>query len=211
MRPEPTIDSVSRLFIAGADAVSRITSDFDEQSWELAVCGHWTSTQTACHLLAVARWYHAWLDRAIEGETSPPFAVAEMDKQNEDALATIRDMPGEEAVAEFVATASSYLERATDHWNLAYGYPRGTVTVGLHCGIAATEWHLHAWDLSTAAQARHHPQEPGLLFAAAGACLARATGGLQGTILRGLVPIGARRDPWTTMLKKSGRTPTESN
>ena len=83
----------------------------------------------------------------------------------------------------------------------------GTVRVGLHCGVAATEWHLHAWDLSHALEHRHQPQDPQALFIAAGTCLAEARGGLGGAVLRLLVPLGARSNPWSTILRRSGRSP----
>lgn len=36
------------------------------------------------------------------------------------------------------------MERALNHWDLPFACPYGLVTVGLHCAVAATEWHLHA-------------------------------------------------------------------
>lgn len=205
MSHELTVDLVGRLYRTGVESVQMITAGFSDEAWELPACGHWNGTETARHLLAVARWYHAWLDRAIAGDASPPFPLAEMDQRNEAALADIGDMPGPEAIAEFAAAAASYLGRAAEHWTLPFGYPRGTVTVGLHCGVAATEWHLHAWDLSHAAARRHEPEDAEALFVAAGTCLAEAQGGLRGATLRALVPIGARRNPWQTILKRSGR------
>lgn len=208
MAAELTVDLVNRLFREGVESVERISSSLSNRAWELPACGRWTGTQTARHLVAVARWYHEWLDRAIAGNASPPFTASEMDQRNDDALARIGGISGPEAIAEFVETATAYLGRATDYWNLAYGYPYGTVTVGLHCGVAAAEWHLHAWDLSHTSERRHRPQNPEALFTAAGMCLAEAKGGFGGTVLRFLVPLGARRSPWSTILQRSGRTPT---
>ena len=148
------------LFREGVESVERMTSVLGTGDWDLPACGRWTGTETARHLLAVARWYHEWLDRAVAGDASPPFPASEMDKRNSDALATIGDISGPEAISEFADTATAYLGRATNHWNLAYGYPYGTVTVGLHCGVAATEWHLHAWDLSHTLEYRRSTVEP---------------------------------------------------
>lgn len=211
MAPDVTVDLATRLFRDGVASVERITSVLGTRDWELPACGRWTGTETARHLLAVARWYHEWLDRAVAGDASPPFPASEMDKRNDDALATIGDISGPEAISGFAETATAYLGRATDHWNLAYGYPYGTVTVGLHCGVAATEWHLHAWDLSHTLAYRHQPQDPQALFTAAGMCLAEARSGLGGAMLRFLVPLGARRNPWSTILKRSGRSPTPAD
>lgn len=208
MTPEPNVDLVSHLYVDGVESVERVTSSYDRSVWELPACGHWTGTQTARHVLAVSRWYHEWLDSAIAGDASPPFLASEIDHRNDRALIDIGEMSGPDAVKEFQETATSYLDRAVDHWDLAYGYPFGTVTVGLHLGVAATEWHLHAWDLSHGSEHRHRPQQADALFAAAGMCLAETQGGLAGTALRLLIPIGARRKPWSTILERSGRSPT---
>lgn len=208
MATELTVGAVTGLFRDGVESAERITAGLSDRDWQLRVCGGWSGTQTARHLLAVARWYHEWLDRAIAGDPSPPFDASEMDKRNDEALARIGDISGPEAITEFAETATAYVGRAIDHWNLAYGYPYGTVTVGLHCGVAAAEWHLHAWDLSLASERRHRPQDPEMLFVAAGRCLAEAKGGLGKAMLGLLVTLGARRNPWPTILKRSGRTPT---
>lgn len=158
--------------------------------------------------MAVTHWYREWLDRAIAGDASPPFTASEMDQRNDVALARIGEISGPEAVAEFAETASAYLGRAADYWNLVYGYPYGAVTVGLHCGVAAAEWHLHAWDLSHTSERRHRPQNPEALFTAAGMCLAEAKGGLGGTMFAVPRSARARRSHWPTILQRSGRTPT---
>lgn len=211
MAAELTTDLVIRQFRDGVAAVERITAGFGDPDWEQPACGHWTGTQTARHLVAVARWYHEWLDRALTGDAAPPFAASDMDERNDAALVAIGDIPGPEAIAEFMETAGAYLARATEHWDQPYGYPHGTVTVGLHLGVAAAEWHLHAWDLSRTSERRHRPHDPAALFVAAGTCVAAARGGFAGAVLRVLVPFGARRSPWSTMLRRSGRTPAPTD
>ena len=202
-----TVQVVHALYRDGVDSVDRISSRLTPQSWEAPACGGWTGTETARHLLAVARWYHDWLDRAIGGDPSSPFPPSELDERNDAALLEVAALSGTEAVAEFVETASSYLGRTAEHWDLPFGYPFGTVTVGLHCGVAAAEWHLHAWDLSATLDLRHRPQDPQALFTAAGMCVAEAHGGVRGRMLRRLVPLGAKRNPWATIVKRSGRIP----
>lgn len=206
---ELTVDLVTGLFHEGVEAVGLFAAGLTGDAWELPACGRWTGTETSRHLVAVVRWYHDWLDRAIAGDASPPFPESEMDEQNEAALRMVPDLSGREAVAEFTAGAASYLNRAVQHWDVPFGYPSGTVTVGLHCGIAATEWHLHAWDLSHTSERRHRPRNPEALFTAAAMCVAEAKGGLGGAVLRLLVPLGARRNPWSTIVKRSGRTPDD--
>ncbi len=116
-------------------------------------------------------------------------------------------MPGPDAVARFVASARAYRMRVAPAWDLPYGYPRGTVTAGLHAGMAACEWHLHTWDLARSRGMGHRPSDPATLFAAAGACLARARGGVGGRAASALVPVGSRLGPWRALLRRSGRTP----
>lgn len=174
-------DQVADVYRQGVTAVQTMGGRFEPGDWERLACGHWTGTDTARHLLAVARWYHAWLDRALAGDSSRAFDGSDIDAHNEEALATLDGMPGEQAIAEFTDASLSYLERAEANWDVPFGYPFGVVTIGLHCGAAASDWHLHAWDLS---------------------------GGLTGAVVRRLVPVGSRLSPWRTMLKRSGRQPT---
>ncbi len=195
------------LFRDGVAAVERVAAATSSEAWQRPACGHWTGVQTARHLLAVARWYHGWLDRAIAGDSSPPFPAAEMDHHNDRALTAVGDLAADEAIALFVETATEYVDRVVDHWDLAYGYPFGTVTAGLHCGVAAPEWHLHAWDLSRNTPVRHRPSDPDKLFKAAAMCVAEARGGLAGAVMRSLIPLGARLRPWDTLLRRSGRDP----
>ena len=200
-----SVEEVSAQFSDGVGAIGRITSRFVAASWDIEVCGHWNATQTARHVLAVARWYHDWLDRAVAGDVAKPFLRAEMDQRNELALDGVGALSGPEAIGLFADTSMAYLERAKAHWDLPFGYPSGTVTVGLHCAIAALEWHLHAWDLSRATDRRHNPGNPRSLFVGAGRCVAEAEGGVTGAILRQLVPLASRRRPWPSLLERSGR------
>ena len=62
------------------------------------------------------------------------------------------------------------------------------MTVGLHAGVAAAEWHLHAWDLATAAGKSHRPSDPHTLFLATAACMLAAQGGLRARLGSKLVP-----------------------
>ena len=130
---------VQDLFRSGVDAVVQITESFEDPDWDKPVCGRWSAQQTAQHVLAVAGWYHQWLDRAVADELDPPFLAAEMAEQNEVALSQYTDLPGPEAVTRFSDRATAYLARTEAEWDRQFSYPYGTVTVGLHVGVAATE------------------------------------------------------------------------
>jgi len=196
---------VRALFESGVAAVAEQAEHLDGAAWASPACGDWTAAETCGHVLCVSRWYHAWLDRALAGEMTRPFTEAEMDAQNAAALADLGPMSGSDAVAAFAGSALEYLERVVRHWDVPYAYPYGVATAGLHAGIAATEWHLHAWDLSQVTGSPHTPDDPDGLFLAAGACLAAHSGRLQSALMSVAVPIAARRSPWQTMLKRSGR------
>jgi uncharacterized protein (TIGR03083 family) len=114
-------------------------------------CGSWTAGELIRHGAAVAAWYHQWLDRALAGDAEPPFTLADLPTRNAAELESRADQDPDAALAEFVDSAGRYADRLVDHWDVAYGYPGGTVTAGLHAAVAAAEWHLHTWDLARAA------------------------------------------------------------
>jgi uncharacterized protein (TIGR03083 family) len=200
-------DEVLRLYDEGVDAFARLAGELSEEGWQRRACGEWSAAVLARHVAAVAGWYSDWLDRAERGDDTPPFRGGELAAQNELALLPLSETSGPAAVALFEARARAYRERLPAAWQLPYGYPRGTVTAGLHAAVAATEWHLHAWDLARSAGSGHRPSDPDALYRGAGACLAKAQGGLKGRIASALVPVGARLNPWEALLRRSGRAP----
>ncbi|MEE9416487.1 MAG: maleylpyruvate isomerase N-terminal domain-containing protein [Acidimicrobiales bacterium] len=201
---EPNKAKVEGLYRAGVEAIATITSTFGADEWANPACGDWSAADTARHLVAVANWYHDWLDRALAGRSDAPFGEAEFDSRNSAGVAGLQDIDGPEAVVLFSTRANEYLDRALTEWQLPFGYPAGTVTVGLHVGIAATEWHLHAWDLAGRTN-QYSPADPAELLIAAGLAVAKTKGGLGGRLLALGVPLAAKRSPWDTLLKESGR------
>ena len=196
-----------RLYDEGVDAFARSAGALDREDWDRAACGEWSAAVLIRHVAAVAGWYHEWLDRAERGDAAPPFRADELAAQNELALVPLAETSGPAALELFVDRARSYRARLPAAWDLSYGYPRGTVTAGLHAATAATEWHLHAWDLARSGGSGHRPSDPDALYRGAGACLATAQGGVKGRIAAVLVPVGARLSPWEAMLRRSGRAP----
>lgn len=194
-------------FEGGVLAVERQAEYLSGTGWSVVACGKWTATQTARHLYAVTKWYHGWLDRALQGDTSPPFDGAEMDLRNDEDVEALDELSGPIAIGRFAESARSYFSRVDKHWDVPFAYPFGLVTAGLHAGVAAAEWHLHAWDLSTATGHRHRPDDPKDLFLAVGACIAARESNVKRLGLNAAIPIAARRSPWETMLRKSGRLP----
>jgi len=202
----PDQRTVEALYRAGTAAIEDITSSFTDDDWRAPACGEWDAADTVRHLVGVVDWYHDWLDRALDGDAAPPYPESEFDRRNAAAITSLHDLDGPAAAARFVERSTAYLDRASTAWDLSFGFPAGTVTVGLHVGIAATEWNLHAWDLTAGRAERHRPTSPTELFTAAGAAMSRARGGVQGRLLGFAVPMAARRSPWQTILKQSGRS-----
>ena len=199
---------VCRLYEAG---VVRRAQSWITEDWTKPACGDWDRADTVRHLCAVTAWYHSWLDGALAGNASRPFHPDEFATKNQSGVDDRQDLTGPEAVDEFQRESLSYLRRAKPNWEVAYGFPLGTVTVGLHVGVAATEWHLHAWDLTSIESDPHAPEDPAALFCATGAAVAEAEGGVRGRLTALVVPIAARRSPWRSMLKRSGRDPNSAS
>ena len=148
-------------------------------------------------------WYHSWLDRAEAGVADPPFAERDLAAHNDDALAHVEPTDSRARIDRFGIEARRYVARVdTTDWDLPYGFPTGTVTAGQHLGIAATEWHLHAWDFS---HGHYEPANPRQLFMAAGAGMTAAMGGTIGRAMGAMVPLVSRRKPWEQLLHRSGR------
>jgi uncharacterized protein (TIGR03083 family) len=199
-------DEVRALFAEGVEAFGAQAARLDDVGWARPACGRWTAADLARHVLGVAGWYHAWLDRARAGDPSPAFPIEQLDDRTQQTVDDHAGLTGPDAVEAFRAEAGRYLARLETTWDLPYGYPRGTVTAGLHAGMAAVEWHAHTWDLARSTGGDHVPSRPDRLFLAAAACQAAVTGGLKGAALERLAPVGARRDPWGDLLTRLGRS-----
>jgi uncharacterized protein (TIGR03083 family) len=207
-RSGPSPEVVQGLYREGVDAFAGLARAAGEaDAWDKPACGPWTAADLVRHEVDVISWYHDWLDRALAGDPSPAFDADELDDRTAVGVRALADLDPVDATERYATEAERYLERIPPHWDLAFGYPRGTVTVGLHAGLAATEWHLHAWDLAGALGTDHQPSDPGALLVAAAACLAVAPGGVVQKGQRALAPVAARARPWDRMLTTSGRQP----
>ena len=199
------------LFDHGVAAIVDAAAQREGRAWHKTVVGEWSAHELGRHLLAVCDWYHDWLDAAERGDSSPPFPAKQLDGRNELAILDHDGLDGPEAIEQFAERAAAYRGRlqtaaASDQWELGYGFANGVTTVGGHAGIAAGEWHLHAWDLSGGSFV---PAEPGQLYLAIGAGMTAAQPVWQRAITRRVVRRIAARDPWTDLLKRSGRSPRE--
>lgn len=182
-----------RVFDAGVLALRVTAGWYQTHEWSRPTpCAGWDAHDVAGHVVGVIGWYHDWLDRAEAGDASPPFGPHELAARNAEALASLTVDGGPQRIATFAARAQAYALRVRERWDLPYGYPRGTVTAGEHAGMAAAEWHLHAWDLSRAIGRDHRAADAALLVEAI-----RSTGR----------EVPERTDPWESLLRMSGRDP----
>lgn len=200
-------DEVIGLFDEGVAAIVEAAAGREGRAWHKTVVGEWSGHELARHVLAVCNWYHEWLDRSEDGEGSPPFPTKQLDGRNELAVLDLDDLDGPDAISLFAERATDYRSRlvtaaGAGRWHLPYGFAHGTTTVGGHAGIAAGEWHLHAWDLG---QGGHQPIAADRLYLAVGDGMTRTQPAWKRTITRRVVTRIAARDPWTDLLERSGR------
>jgi len=205
MSSTPTQADVLAQYREGVDAVVATVAGWDDAQWAEPACGEWSGTGLAGHLVTVIGWYHSWLDRGLAGDLDPVFPIAALDTETVAALAALRAGSGPARIDEFRASADAYAARLGEHWDAPFAYPRGLVTAGLHAGVAAVEWHIHAWDLAQAAGGDHEPADAEGLFLAAARCQLAVAGGLRGRAGMQAARLAARRRPWHQLLQRMGR------
>jgi len=152
---------------------------------------------------AVATYYQRWLDHAPDNDLAhmmagdPPGPVLEkaLARCNAEALAALPAASGPGHIAAFRVFALVYAHRLPAAWEQPFfSYQGRRFSAGDHAGVAAAEWHIHAWDLAGSASRWYRPADPGLL--------ARAwTAGVPHLSL-------GEGDPWEAILVASGRPTT---
>lgn len=203
----PVDPAVMELYRSGVAAVVDTTRTWTPADWARPACGTWTGADLAGHLVTVIGWYHDWLDRGLAGITEPAFPAAELTEQTGLALAALAPGDGPSRIDSFVTATGLYADRLHEHWDAPFAYPRGTVTAGLHVGVAAAEWHLHTWDFASSAGGVYVPLNAEELYLATARCLMAARGGVRGRLGLAVARRIARRDPWHDLLRRSGRHP----
>jgi uncharacterized protein (TIGR03083 family) len=201
----PTRAAVLAQYREGVAAIDAGVAGWDDADWARPACGVWTGTDLAGHLVTVIGWYHDWLDRGLDGRCEPAFPIEELDARTVAAVAALPGGTGPDRIATFVASAAAYSTRLVEHWDAPFAYPRGRVTAGLHAGLAAVEWHVHAWDLCRAAGGDHEPSDAAGLFLAAARCRLAVVGGLKARVGVRAAIAASRREPWVQLLRRMGR------
>lgn len=206
--PEPSL--VIAQFDEGVAALVEQASQREGRAWHKTVVGEWSAHELARHLVVIADWYHEWLDAALAGDGSQPFPSKQLDGRNELAILDIRDVDGPDAIEQFAERANDYAERlraavVADQWSTTFGFANGVSTIGGHAGIAAAEWHLHAWDMSGGVWT---PSNPAELYLAVGHGMTATQSKWKQSITRRVVKRISQREPWLDLLARSGRTHT---
>lgn len=190
--PVPAPSAVLASYAEGVAAIEQAAAATTDWSGPTP-CSEWDAHDIAGHLVAVARYYHDLLDYAEMGKarTDLPRGTA-LARMNTQHLAARPEADGPMRIDEFALGARSYLDRVkASDWNLLLGQwdGAGPLTVGQHAGVAAAEWHVHAWDLARAAGRDYRPSDV-LTVAAAQ------------RVLPETIPEG---EPWEAILVWSGR------
>jgi hypothetical protein len=193
----------------GIEAIAGFGATAPDALWSTTVCGVWDGAELAGHVLVVSAWYHEWLDRAEAGESSPPFPARQMATRNQTALNQLDASSGPDRLVDFRRSATGYADRLEESWDLAYGFPFGTVKAGQHAALAAMEWHAHAWDLARGMGEDHRPVDPETLGAAVMEAWSARHGAVRRTLRRSMIPVARRamQDPWPFLLRQTGRHP----
>lgn len=191
----PDAEAVVRALTTGVAAVG--LPDDDEAP---TPCSDWSARDIVRHLEAVAGAYVLWVAGAIGGRMTPLLVGGDLAAWNAALLERLPDRSTWNHHRRFRELASDHRRLVTAHPESPMKFtPHGTVwTVLEHAGVAAIEWHVHAWDLAQAAGHEHSPDPVDA------ATLARAWSAVLTPASERALPDG---DPWPAVLKASGRTP----
>jgi len=154
-------------------------------------CPQWSAAQLLTHLWCTAERYHRLLDAALAGRPEPMPVNEELAALNEREVKNAASHSVSGTLALFESSATAYLERAVPHWRIA-PFQIGGGCVGDAMGIAAIEWHIHAWDLSQAGGQDYRPDSAEVLRR----CWVRAVPHL---------PIDRGGEPWSALLAAADR------
>lgn len=177
--------------------VLKLGRSLDPDEWNApSRCEGWTVADVFAHLCGDFDRWGQWLDAALARDLTQPFALEQLAADNErllDQYGSV-DPPGlletlERMSDDYVGRVSGVLP------SVPQPHPRGTITVGDQVTWAAAECAIHGWDVATALDRMWEPP----------AGLPR----IYNTWLHTPLPLlpEDEADPWTAILRASGRTP----
>jgi len=199
--PLPVGEAIASAHTAITRIVAVVNGGVDDDA--PTPCMQWTVRDLARHLEAISGAYVLWSSAALGGRLGDLRTGSDLAAYNDEMLQRLPD----HGTSRHVTTFS---QLASDHLRIVEAFPdspmlrvpsTGVVwTVGDHAGVAALEWHLHAWDLSRAAGTVHVPDATPLAMAWS-ATIGPAVD----------APLDARGTSngatWDAVLRASGRSP----
>ncbi|MBW3664852.1 MAG: maleylpyruvate isomerase N-terminal domain-containing protein [Actinobacteria bacterium] len=185
----------ARVGIAAIERIAETVTD-----WQVPTpCTRWDAHTLVRHLHAIAADYLQWADDAPADRTRPLLRSAELAYHNEQAMVRLPLLPARTHLQVFSGHANRHLQLADRHWDWPMMLaPSAVWTVGQHVGVAAIEWHVHAWDLARSQGTDHRPGDTEVLADVWRARLEGPTG----------QPLDGDHDTWEAVLIASGRDPS---
>lgn len=195
----PDRDAVCSAVQAGIDGVMALVDRADADA--PTPCDAWRLLDLVRHLEGIAGAYLLWVGSAVGGRVAHMRVGEELAAYNEQVLSRLPVLTVGEHAHRYHLLATDHLRLAMATWDRPVLETPDDVllSVGTHAGIAALEWHVHAWDLATATGREHRPTPAGLAVAT------RAWDDVL-AVVNGIDRDGAA-DPWHGLLRATGRTP----
>ena len=171
----------------------------DQHDWHVPTpCARWDALTLLRHLHAISAEYLAWIDDARLELVGHAKLKAQRVAANDIALEALPTLRPDAHLTSFRSKALRHLQFADRWWDLTVKLTTtGTWTVGEHVGIAAIEYHVHAWDLRRSQGRDHRAGDARLLTEVWTRHLAAP--------LKTPVPEGD--DPWEALVRATGRDP----
>lgn len=195
----PDRDAILAAVRDGIEALGSRIADVPPQA--PTPCADWSALDLVRHLEAIAGAYLLWAGSAVGGRVARLRTGRDLHAYNTLMLDRLPDLSVLDHARRFRDLADDHVRLARVTWTIPMlETPDGTVlAVGRHAGVAAVEWHVHAWDLGRAAGGGHRPDAATLpvLTAAWDQTLAEITG----------TDRDPGQDDWTSILVASGRHP----
>ena len=206
---------VLRAYHDGVTVILALAGRLRPAAWDAPTpCPEWRAAELAGHLRCMADDYHEYLDdapasryaRLMATGAHPETLARKLARQNAAELAALPEAPPADHIAAFARSAAAYARRLTAVWELPHHQYRGTVvTVAGMAGAACAEWHLHAWDLATAAGIHYRPVDPEVILAGWQAGQPQLP--IDAAEADPAGRLAAAADPWLALLRAAGRSP----
>ncbi len=200
MASEAGRDATMAAIEAGIVAVETAAAGSDPG--HPTACPAWTVHDLVRHLEAIAGAYVLWVGAAIGGRVGALRTPDALRAYNDRMLQRLPQLPTEQHLERFRALADDHRRLVGAGWEQPMlRTPGDTVLrVGDHGGVAALEWHLHAWDLGGPSGGAHRPSAHVLesLCATWDDALVDVTDTMRDT----------SEEPWQSLLTATGRIRT---